>query len=268
MLQYMCHLLRTGADDRANDFDDIHQVSPHTSSAWYIRQDLNAEQPALPRLFKSHRMLQQVAPNAHGVKFIATIREPFATLVSCYEHRKQQGRLSPPGTPCPTLSEFAHSDTWIKSFHPGSIDTLWDHLVTFWRCKDASNFLLLPFEDLVAEREMWIPIIAQFMNIPCDSELIAKVAEMTSKDSMLNIVTKFDESWVIQRRRELGLPHPTILHEAAKVTNGHNVEKKALDGNLVTLHQQMWANKVEAALGIKNYAEMRRLLKEKYFKNL
>ena len=92
------------------------------SSAWYINQDLNAEQPAYPRLFKSHRMLQQVTPfNTSQVKFIATIREPFATLVSCYEHRKQQGRLSMTNGRQSTLLEFAQSPTWLENFHDGKL---------------------------------------------------------------------------------------------------------------------------------------------------
>jgi hypothetical protein len=60
----MCHLLRTNCN--CDDFEDIHQVCPHTSSAWFIGQDLNQPQSAIPRLFKSHREIQQVAPFENG----------------------------------------------------------------------------------------------------------------------------------------------------------------------------------------------------------
>eukprot|EP00929_Paragymnodinium_shiwhaense_P061040 TRINITY_DN30475_c0_g1_i1.p2 TRINITY_DN30475_c0_g1~~TRINITY_DN30475_c0_g1_i1.p2 ORF type:complete len:136 (+),score=36.10 TRINITY_DN30475_c0_g1_i1:114-521(+) len=51
-LQAICHALRTGG--LQNDFEDIYQVSPWDQLAWDLGQDLNAEQSAKPRIFKTH----------------------------------------------------------------------------------------------------------------------------------------------------------------------------------------------------------------------
>lgn len=269
LIQFICHLIRTNADERAIAFDDIHQVCPHTSSAWYIHQDLNAEQPASPRLFKSHRMLQQVAPFAKGVKFIATIRDPFTTLVSCYHHRKKQGRLpAPPGGNPPTLAEFALSRTWLESLVEGCVTNIWDHILTFWNCRNASNFLLIPFEDLTSDRERWVPVIAEFMHVPCPPELVVKVAQMASLENMLTLVDKFDESWVMRRREELNLSHPTIRSASAKVTKGHDSVSKEADASLIEVHNRLWAEKMEPQTGFKSYDEMRRALVAMYDKSL
>eukprot|EP01041_Mallomonas_annulata_P005785 gene5785-11686_t len=269
LIQFVCHLLRTGADERATSFDDIHQVCPHTSSAWYIQQDLNAEQIAHPRLFKSHRMLQQIVPHQKNVKYIATIRDPWKTLVSCYEHRRTQGRLSPPGVKPPSLLEFSFSPTWLRALNEGSVETIWDHFLTFWKCRNAKNFLLLPFEDFVENKSQWLPIIANFMNVPCSTELIGEIIHLTSLESMLELVNKFDESWVVKMSQEIGRAHPTINSAAAKVTNGHgqmNIEVSEEDKEAITeLHNKMWIEKIESKVGISCYDDMRKELRELYF---
>jgi hypothetical protein len=39
-LQYLCYLIRIKAEteDPRHQFEDIHQVCPHTSSAWCVKQ--------------------------------------------------------------------------------------------------------------------------------------------------------------------------------------------------------------------------------------
>ena len=44
ILQYICHLLRTQCLAEHLEFEDIHQVVPHTSSAWFVGQNLNTDQ--------------------------------------------------------------------------------------------------------------------------------------------------------------------------------------------------------------------------------
>lgn len=200
LVQYTCHLLRTQAAGDASTFDDIHQVSPHTSSAYYILQDLNAPQHTTPRLFKSHRRLQQLMPYSEGLKFITTIRHPLDTLISLYEHQRQRERL-PPGT---TIEDFAASAEWEKCYMPGVIDSLYDHLLTSYRCLHTSNLLIIPYEDLVASPTVWISRIASFMNVSSSPMLCERIAHLTSKEEMLKYVSKFDESWVAAERSRVG----------------------------------------------------------------
>ena len=51
-LQMLCHTLRTSG--LHTEFEDIYQVAPWDQLAWDLGQDLDAEQVAKPRLFKTH----------------------------------------------------------------------------------------------------------------------------------------------------------------------------------------------------------------------
>jgi hypothetical protein len=265
LIQHMCHLIRTKCADI--EFDDIHQVCPHTSSAWYIGQDLNAEQVASPRLFKSHRELSQVAPYATGVKFISTIRDPTSTLLSLISFNKirevEQQNVD--------VLQYATSYKWTCAHNEGSIRTVFDHYATFWKCLNCDNFLLLPYEDVVAERNRWIPIIASFLNIVLSDEMVEKVAHLTSKESMIAQTSKFNESWCKAERERLGRPHHSINQVASKVTlnnydallihtNGEDIRQKVAE-----INQKLWEEKVMSVTGIRNYEEMRKILYQKYF---
>lgn len=56
-LQQIVHSLRTGGD---MDFDDIYEVVPFIDIALELGIDLNAEQKANPRVFKSHHTWDEV----------------------------------------------------------------------------------------------------------------------------------------------------------------------------------------------------------------
>jgi hypothetical protein len=264
VLQYMCHLLRTNCN--GDDFEDIHQVCPHTSSAWFIGQDLNQPQSAIPRLFKSHREIQQVAPFENGVKYISTIRDPTQTLISIWHFRRERGT----GNYNENLIDFAKSKSWSDFNNNGSVTNLFENIATFWKCRTTNNFLLLPFEDFVTNREDWLPIIANFLNVPCTPELIKKVADMTSKESMLLNCSKFDESWCRNQREKLHRHHPKIQRDSSKVTTGHaEVSKSAInDVELKQIQTLLWYEKVEKVTGIKCYEEMRYKLNQLHFPHL
>ena len=219
LIQFICHLIRMlnnttydnieEAIDKALDFDDIHQVCPHTSSAWFINQNLNCDQIAAPRLFKSHRQLQQLIPNstATSLKYISTIRDPRTTLLSIYSF----GKARQTDDHNSDLLSYAKSDKWCKEYNIGSITTIYDHYVTFWLCRNCINYLLLPYEDLIIDRTPWLPIIALYMNTPIlSTDVIHTINTLTTKESMLNMVTKFDESWCKQYSIHINRPHPII----------------------------------------------------------
>jgi hypothetical protein len=70
-------------------------------------------------------------------------------------------------------------------------------MATSWAAMKAGNFLLLPYEDLAKDREGTVRQLASFMDVPCTPELAAQICQMTSKESMIDIVTKFDGNQLI-----------------------------------------------------------------------
>src|ERR1043165_3030497 len=68
-LQQIFHTLRTGGD---SDFDDISRVVPWIETAGVLGLDINAEQRAEPRGFKSHLAHDALPP---GAKAIVSLRD-------------------------------------------------------------------------------------------------------------------------------------------------------------------------------------------------
>jgi hypothetical protein len=164
-LQFMCHLLRTNGN--GTKFESIHQVSPNTTSAYLIGTDLKSpevQKEYVPRLFKSHREIQQVSAFAHGVKFLSTVRDPITTLISCYNFRRERAELPADLS----IRDFAFSSKWMSQFYDGSdgTTTIYDHIATFWKARNATNMFLIPFEDFTQNSQQWLPLIARFIGTP------------------------------------------------------------------------------------------------------
>ena len=267
VLQYMCHLLRTQCANDCQQFEDINQVCPHTSSAWFIGQDPNEDQVCPPRLFKSHRDLCQVAPFAPEgyVKFIATIRDPMSTLLSVFSFGKERKSDSDDLK----LVQYALSRKWSDQYNEGCISTLFDHFETFYRCIPAENFLLIPFEDLVNEREKWLKLIAEFMAVDTTPAVLKQIAEMTTKEEMLKNISKFDESWCKFKRAELGRIHPFIGAAASKITNGHSelFDRSSTTDiySILELNKRLWYEKIEKSSSLTCYEDMRKQVNAHYF---
>ncbi|MGE3461623.1 MAG: sulfotransferase domain-containing protein, partial [Pseudomonadales bacterium] len=96
-MQQIVHTLRTRGD---MDFDDISRVIPWIETSTALGIDLNAEQRAEPRAFKSH-LGWDVIPK--GGRYINVVRDPADALVSMYKFN--EGWFLEPGSV--SLDEFA-----------------------------------------------------------------------------------------------------------------------------------------------------------------
>lgn len=274
LLQYLCHLIRSKCEHECPEFEDIHQICPHTSSAWFVGQDLNAEQTYKPRLFKSHRRLQELSfAQQTKVKYISTIRDPVSTLVSLYRFRKERGTNAPNERSVDDLGRSEHWQNVEKKASPGK--SIFDHITTCWKARNATNILIIPYEDL-ENRARWIPIIANFMGVAVDSpDVVEKILLLTTKESMNQHLDRFDESWGLKQREKLQRPHPTIHRAAAKVRCesidrplGIVAEDEALSAEGMLIQQTLWQEKVTTATGVPSYAAMRQVFVDMYFSSL
>jgi hypothetical protein len=122
----------------------------------------------------------------------------------------------------------------------------------------ASDFLVVPYELLVADKPRWLRIICRFLGIPWSDSFAGFVCEHTSKEWMLAHIDRFDESWVARRRAETGRAHPTISAEAPKVTLGHREldEQVLSEGSVPRLHDRLWAERMASRTGCASYEAM------------
>ena len=232
VLQFMCHLIRGHSNlEQALDFDDIHQVSPHTSTAYLIDQNLNSFDFPV-RIFKSHRNVSQIASQSKAkVKFISTIRDPRSTLISVFNFGKE--RHSIPSQM--TLFEYANSSTWRSEYSSDTIPTFYDTLSVLYSCRQCENMLLIPYEDLILRREFWIREISAYLNILLTEKEVERIVYLTSKEEMRKNVQKFDESWVMREREKLNRHHFLITKPAAKVTSSSSSSSFSSDGDSTSI---------------------------------
>jgi hypothetical protein len=120
--------------------------------AWDLDIDLNAESPWPPRVFKTHLRLAHLCP---GGKYVCTIREPAATLVSWYSFMKDKD--VPPVRPYWAeggggVSAFARNPKFFaEDMRFGA--TIWDMYKEFATCMALPNVLVLAYEDMVEDFE-------------------------------------------------------------------------------------------------------------------
>ncbi len=242
-LQQIAHGLRT----RGNlDFEEITEVTPWIEVAHTIGWDLDAEQVAQPRLYKSHLAYHDIPK---GAKYIVSFREPKSAFVSFY--RFFEGWLFEKGSI--GLAELARW-RWPRE----QMDSMgyWYHLNSWWEQRENANVLLLCYEDMKADLPATVEAVARFMGIELDDKLREIVLRQSSWEFMSANKHFFDDKYMRRAAEERGgIP---ALGRSHKVSSGvTNDERYRLPPNLDRELDEIWREQVEARWGFRDYAELR-----------
>lgn len=240
-LQQTFHQLRTGGD---MDFDDISRVVPWIETAPVHRLDINAEQRAEPRGFKSH-LARTALPD--GAKYVVSLRHPKDAFVSMY--RFMEGWFIEPGT-VPIEDFYAG---WIEPGPQGS--NYWDHLLSWWTVRDDPDTRLLTYEHMIDDPELHVRLIADFIDVDLDEDLLAMVLERSSLPFMLAHKDRFDDALMRAASEErCNLPPGS---DSAKVrkggVGGHKTELPPAIGEAI---DEKWAAIVFPETGFTSYEEL------------
>jgi len=245
-LQQIFHTLRTGGDE---DFDDISRVVPWIETAPLLGIDLDAEQKADPRGFKSHLSWERVPK---GCRYIVSLRDPLDVLVSSF--RFMEGWFLEPGTV--TIEEFARA-LFIprpRSGGPSRAD-YWQHLESWWSARHEESVLLLSYEGMHRDPAGTIRQVARHAGIPLDDALLGLTLERSSLEHMLRHKDKFDDRLMrelSQRRGDL----PADL-DSAKVRLGRvGSHRDELGDELIAAVNAVWTERIEGSLGYTDYAAL------------
>lgn len=241
-LQQIAHQLRTGGD---TGFQEVGEIEPWIDFAWAMDQDLDAEQVANPRLFKSHARLSAVQ---EGCKYLVAIRDPVDTLVSLYSFF-QQKEIVPPET---SVDDFARSPLWLGDSVWGG--NYWEYTAEYFLCRQLPSVFVTIFEELKRDLRTEIQMIARFMDIPCDEALLSKVHELSSMDWMLQHDELFSEGWFIGRLKSVGRSDGPLMKPGAKVTKGHKTKPTK---ETLSWMQEQWERFVTPATGMSSYQELK-----------
>ena len=235
-LQQMVHSLRTGGD---MDFDDISRVVPWIETSPALGLDLDAEQRANPRAFKSHLPWH---PMPRGGRYLISVREPARALVSFF--RFMVGWFIEPDTV--TLDEFSQ---WFLDRGDGQ--DYWTHFISWWQRRDDDDVLLIAFELMKEQPRAHVRRVADFIGVDAGDELIDLALQQSSLDFMLEHADKYDD--LLMRTMSevvLGLPPGS---ESAKVKAELPKGAFELSADVLARLDQKWAATVEPACGLASY---------------
>lgn len=237
-LQQMLHTLRTGGD---MDFDDISRVVPWIEINSIVGLDLNAEQRANPRAFKSHLTYEQLPA---GAKYINSVRDPRDALYSSFKF--MEGWFIEPGTI--PLEEFAEKN-FIES------GGYWKHLLSWWNVRNEDFVLFLCYETMQKEIDRTVERVADFVGIPLTAELKAITLKHTSIDFMKQHKDRFDDAMMRKiSEAQAGLPAGS---DSSKVREGRvGDHKENLSPAIIKALDDVWQKEVTPITGCENYAQL------------
>jgi hypothetical protein len=248
-LQQMCHTLRTRGD---MDFDDISAVVPWIETSADLGLDLNADQKAEPRLFKSHLDANRVPA---GGRYINSCRDPKDALYSMYKF--MEGWFLEPGAV--SLDEFARG-TFIAAAADDTRGNYWSHLKSWWLRRDDPDVLFMAFEHMKGDLPGTIERVATFMQIDLDDELFAITQEHTSLAFMKKHSDRFDDR--LMREHSIAVAGLSTDIDSSKVRSGQVGEsRQQLSAEVAEELDKIWVEKITGELGFTDYASMIAALK-------
>ena len=239
-MQQTVHGLRTRG---SMDFGEITEVMPWIEAAADLGQDLDAEQVASPRCFKSHLPFDRVPK---GCRYICVLRDPLRALVSLY--RFFSGWVLEAGAI--GLDEFALQHYLQRPAERG----YWHHLASWLEQRDNPDVLLLCYEQLQEDFDGQLPHIAGFLGIDLDVELAAVVSRQSSLAFMAAHGHHFDDHF-LRRQRDPLMAVPAG-GSSSKVMGGNSARPQP-GPEVVTAMAGRWQQDVTARTGFDDYPALR-----------
>mmetsp|Transcript_6295 Transcript_6295/g.13024 ORF Transcript_6295/g.13024 Transcript_6295/m.13024 type:complete len:343 (+) Transcript_6295:113-1141(+) len=218
LITWICHLLRTNAEDQ-HEFETLYEVVPWPTLSWDIGYDPNVQgSEFVPRVFKSHLRMASIYP---GCKYVVTIRDPAKTTLSFYNFflAKKVPFLVTDAKDGESeikmdVSTFLVDTPFIKGSPQTPTSNLrasiWDYYAEYHALLECPSVLILVYEDFLTDKSSQIYQLSRFMGmghsrkpriLADDPDLLDRVSQMSSKEYMAAHMSKFDEPY--ERAKEL-----------------------------------------------------------------
>ncbi len=172
--QQIVKLIRNNGE--RNDIK-IDKSVPWLESLKVRHPDFKIEELPRPRTFKTHfpyHLLPCGPPHTTPCKYIFVARNPKDVAVSLYFHTK---RLYYP--------DINWDSFWTKYVN-GEFEfgNYFDHLLDWWPHRSDENVLFLKYEDVKKNLEQSVGRIASFIDADLSSDIISKIADLSSFEKM------------------------------------------------------------------------------------
>ena len=253
MMQQIVHGLRTGG---SMDFEEISVVIPHLEHAKGIGIDLDAEQVAKPRAFKTHECYN-FCPKGAG-RHIVVIRHPLDIAPSLYSFLN--GWVFASGTISPDT--FIRMSILSRTNPPECLDDKsndFHFIESWWKHRNDENVLFFFYEDIIENFAETVREVAHFIGCGEDEKIIELATKQASKEFMLEHVSHFDEHVFKKIRNKVcGLPEDRGMgKENSKVRRqGDGIRRRDLSPEIVKEINLAW-KRMEELTGCASYDELR-----------
>jgi len=237
-VQQICEQLRTGGN---MSFSDIAERQPSLDLAWDCGQDLNAAQVAEPRIFKSHLLLSAINK---GARYISIIRDPGDVLLSMFSYGKEKGLE--PFVFYRDANEYANREHEETDIFDGTY--LWEFYTELWQKRSDPSVMVLCYEALSQDEAAYLPMIADFLGLQWNADLMQTVREITSKRSMASHAAQFDDGFIEHCAGDQ-LVGPKVGEVATK-------QEDELTSETVSRLQSWWLERVLPQTGLRSYEVM------------
>ena len=249
----ICHQLRSGG---SMDFDEITRVVPFLEAGLDLGQDINADHPWQPRVFKTH-LSWKLCPQ--GGKYIIVVRHPYDVSVS--QWRFHQGLMFPDGAiRCNTYVQ----QVWVKNGMRGvqhvsggyvQSGTALHHFMSWWPHRHDDNVLFMFYEDLRQNLEGSVRMVADFLGVT-DTQSIEAAVRMSTFDYMFENRKQFDGGFIRSARiSSMGLPLLSGKGVGHVVSGGGN--RDLLNEKTRSLIDELWRVVCQPVTNAGNYEEWR-----------
>jgi hypothetical protein len=292
----MAHCLRSRGDV---SFEEINKdCVPCLEMAYDAGVPLDLDQRYVPRLFKTHAWFPHVPGiDNSGVRVVCVIRDPFAIAVSFY-HFLGSGWF------------FSKDDIDIDTFIQGFVVTgrgeptdytsnagIFHIIRSYYEHRNDDRVLLMCYENIVKHKRVHARKLAEFLNVPCDDELLDQVGLLSryawrrsaprmrrpgrahvrftlarsfvrrSKEWMSAHATKFDEHFMkLAINEKAGLPKDAGLRPGStgKVRVGKDGDD-CISVETRAMLQAAWEEVLQPVTGCRSYDELLAKLDEELY---
>ena len=232
--QQIFHTLRTRGD---MEFDDISRVVPWIETSGSLGLDINAEQVADPRGFKSHLSFDRVPK---GCKYINVIRNPLDAAYSSFKF--MEGWYLEPGAVSP--DDFVSQNLKRGDYYR--------HFISWWPQRNNDNVLYLVYEDMKKDLNRNIKKISEFVEIDLDDDLLAMTIRHSSFSFMTTFKDRFDDEMLRKQSEEKILPAGS---DSSKVRAGEVGAYEFKDETIAAFNDK-WREIVTPVTGFDTYEEL------------
>lgn len=150
-------------------FENIHRLVPDPYVTW--KRDF--DRMSRPRIIKSHECFDPRYP-----RVIYIVRDPRDVVISQYHYHRK----------CKKIEDGYPMERFVQRFLSGETcpHGSWGENVTTWLTsrRNDPRFLLLKYEDMVADPHREMTRVAKFLNIPVDGDRVAQAVERSAADRM------------------------------------------------------------------------------------